>query len=101
MAEIDDLRRALEATWRETLRSEPRVARLLLRRLIGALEMWNAAVPSAEWTEWEASPTPALLEGLAAIQVVASPTGTALLGLTAKLPKKRWTLTLSSRFALY
>ncbi len=75
---VKELRAALEhraATWRETLRAEPRVARMLLRRLIGPLEMWDPAVPCEEWTEWEASLTPALLEGLAPIQGVASPAG--------------------------
>ncbi len=74
---IEKLRAALEqraAEWRATLRAEPTVARRLLRRLIGPLEMWDPVVPSAEWTEWEALLTPALLEGLAPIQVVASPT---------------------------
>lgn len=50
---------------------------MLLRRIVGPLEMADPTVPSAEWTEWEASLTPALLEGLAAIQVVASPRGLA------------------------
>jgi len=72
------------------------VARLLLRRLIGPLEMWDPAVPSAEWTDWDTSLTPALLEGLAPIQVVASPTGVALLGLAAKPPKMRWMLPLAA-----
>ena len=51
------------------------MARLLLRRLVGPLTLWNATEPSAELVEWEASLTPALLEGLAPIQVMASPTG--------------------------
>lgn len=68
------------ATWRATLRGEPKVARMLLRRLIGPLEMWDPAVPSAEWTDWESSLTPALLEGLAPIHVVASPRGCARVG---------------------
>jgi hypothetical protein len=65
---IDELRAALEqraADWRVTLRPEPKVARVLLRRLIDPLTLWNDAVPSAEWLEWETSVTPALLEGLA------------------------------------
>lgn len=76
---VDRLRDALHqraAAWKGELRSEPKVARLLLRRLVGPLTLWDAATPSAEWIEWEASITPALLEGLApAIQAVASPTG--------------------------
>ena len=51
------------------------VARVLLRRLIGPLEAWNPAAPSAEWSTWEASLPPALLEGLAATQVGTSPRG--------------------------
>ena len=61
--------------WKADLRTEPKVARLLLRRLVGPLTLWNAAEPSAEWIEWETSVTPASLEGLTPIQVVASPTG--------------------------
>jgi recombinase-like zinc beta ribbon protein len=74
---IDELRAAaLEqraAEWRVTLRAEPQVARLLLRRLIGPLTMWDAAEPLAD--EWAASLTPALLEGLAPAHLLASPTG--------------------------
>jgi site-specific DNA recombinase len=75
---IEKLREALmqrAAQWKADLRDEPKVARLLLRRLVGPLTLWDAAVPSAEWLEWDAALTPALLEGLVPIQVVASPTG--------------------------
>jgi hypothetical protein len=47
----------------------------MLRRLVGPLTLWNEAVPSAEWVEWEAFLTPALLDGLAKIHHVASPPG--------------------------
>lgn len=76
---IDALRAALEErarAWRETLRAEPKVARLLLRRLVGPLTLSNPADFSA-FVEWEASVTPALLEGLVSIQILASPPGTA------------------------
>jgi hypothetical protein len=77
---VDELRAALEqrsAEWRQTLRSEPVVARLLLRRLITPLEMWDPAAPSDGWMEWEASSTPALLEGLGTYTGMASPGGSA------------------------
>jgi site-specific DNA recombinase len=75
---LEKLRAALEqraAEWRATLREEPIVARRLLRRLVGPLTLWDASEPDAAWVEWEAALTPALLDGLAPIQVVASPTG--------------------------
>jgi hypothetical protein len=73
---IEKLREALEqraTEWRATLRDEPTLARRLLRRLVGPLTLWDASEPEAAWVEWEAVLTPALLEGLAPIQVVASP----------------------------
>jgi|SRR5712671_5685167 len=75
---LEQLRAALEqpaAEWRAILRDEPIVARRLLRRLVGPLTLWDASEPEAAWVEREAVLTPALLEGLAPIQVVASPTG--------------------------
>jgi hypothetical protein len=76
---IEKLRDALHQRaeqWKADLRTEPKVARLLLHRLVAPLTLWNAAEPSTEWVEWEASVTPALLEGLAAlVHHVASPTG--------------------------
>jgi hypothetical protein len=54
------------------------VARVLLRRIIGPLTMWDPTDPGDAWREWEAALTPALLDGLAAaIQVGSSPTSTA------------------------
>jgi hypothetical protein len=76
---IANLRNALEqraAQWKADLRAEPHVARLLLRRLVRPLTLWDAAEPDAAWVEWETSVTPAILEGLAPIHVVASPRGT-------------------------
>jgi hypothetical protein len=70
---LEQLRAALEqraTEWRMTLRDEPIVARRLLRRLVGPLTLWDAS--EAE-VDWETVLTPALLEGLAPIQVVASP----------------------------
>jgi len=72
--DIDRLRDALHqraAEWRETLRDEPKVARLLLRRMVGPLTPFDPADTTA-FIEWEASVTPALLEGLAPIHDVAS-----------------------------
>ena len=41
------------------------MARLLLRRLVGPLTLWDTATP--EWIEWSAPVTAGLLEGLAPI----------------------------------
>jgi hypothetical protein len=72
---LEQLRAALKqraTEWRATLRDEPIVARRLLRRLVGPLTLWDASEPEAAWIDWETVLTPALLEGLAPIQVVAS-----------------------------
>jgi hypothetical protein len=75
---LTTLREALTqrtAQWKADLRSEPAVARLLLRRLVGPLTLWDASTPGADWCEWEASVTGTdLLDGL--VHLVASPTGT-------------------------
>ena len=58
--------------WQANLRSEPKAAAAPARRAADA----GRAVSSAEWIEWEASVTPALLEGLVtAIHHLTSPTG--------------------------
>lgn len=75
---IDRLRAAMQQrseAWKAELRDEPKVARLLLRRLVGPLTLWDASEPDAAFIEWEAAVKPALLEGLTPIQVVASPPG--------------------------
>ncbi len=74
---IDELRAALEqraAEWRQTLRAEPKVARLLLRRLIGPLTLTDPS-DHAAFDEWATFVTPALLEGLGLYNLLASPTG--------------------------
>jgi site-specific DNA recombinase len=74
---IDHLRAALEqraADWKRDLRSEPQVARVLLRRLVGPLTLFDPADAEAD-VEWETLVNPAILEGLTPIQVVASPPG--------------------------
>ena len=73
------LRAALEhrtEEWNRDLRAEPTVARLLLRRLIGPLEMHDEST-RPDWipyVRWEAPTTPEhLVDGL--VQLGASPTG--------------------------
>ncbi len=75
--EVPDLKKlraaALEqrsAQWKADLRAEPKVARLLLRRLIGPIELWE---PRPAFVRWEAPAKPALLDGL--VHDVASPPG--------------------------
>ena len=66
---IDKLREALTlraAEWRKTLREEPKVARVLLRRLVVPLTLVDPEDFKA-FIEWETSLTPAILEGLAPI----------------------------------
>ena len=71
---IDKLRKALTLRakqWKVELRTEPHVARLLLRRLMGPLVLHEEA---PGWIRWEAHIKPALLEGLSTLHV-ASPAG--------------------------
>jgi hypothetical protein len=76
---IERLREALtqRATeWRAALRSEPKVARLLLRRLIGPLELYDASLPEHQMPDFikaDAEVRTGLIDGLAEIQHVASP----------------------------
>ena len=76
--DIARLRQALTlraAQRKADLRAEVKVARLLVRRLVGPLTLWDADqnAQSPEWVEWQAAATRALLDGL--IHDVASPTG--------------------------
>ena len=51
------------------------VARMLLRRLVGPLTLWDAADPESAFIEWETLLKPGILEGLAPLHLVASLTG--------------------------
>jgi hypothetical protein len=87
--EIGRLRDALEqraASWRADLRDEPQIARLVLRRLVGPLTLWDES-ERPDFIRWEATPKTELLDGLADVgrgltekggstRDVASPTGT-------------------------
>jgi hypothetical protein len=93
---LDALRVALTertAAWTRDLRREPAVSRILLRRLVTPLTLWNAAEPGAEWIQWEADLTPGLLDGLTPGLLYmkgTSPTGLALeLGLPEALDAVR------------
>jgi hypothetical protein len=71
---IDKLRAVLTQRaeqWKADLRAEPKVARLILRRLVGPITLWDALEPGSAWVQWEASVTADLLEGL--VQLVTSP----------------------------
>jgi len=74
---IERLRDALTqraAEWRVTLRSEPKVARLLLRRLIGPLVLYDEST-RPDFIKADAVVKTGLIDGLAEIQDVASPPG--------------------------
>ena len=76
-ANIERLRDALtqRATeWKATLRAEPKVARLLLRRLIGPLVLYDESA-RPDFIKADAVVKTGLIDGLAEIQHVASPTG--------------------------
>jgi len=77
--QIEKLRDALlqrAAEWRAPLRSEPKVARLLLRRLIGPLVLYDEST-RPDFIKADCEVKTGLIDGLAEIQDVASPTGTA------------------------
>ena len=74
---IEKLRDALTqraAAWKATLRSEPRVGRLLLRRLIGPLVLHDEST-RPDFIKADAEVKPGLIDGLAEIQDMASPRG--------------------------
>jgi site-specific DNA recombinase len=59
--------------WKRDLRAEVKVARMLLRRLVGPLTLWQDE-PVPAWIKWEAEFRPeSLLDGL--VHDMASPTG--------------------------
>ena len=59
--------------WRETLRAEPKVARLVLRRMLGSLTLSGAERPA--FVKWDAPVKPGILEGIVPTDFLASPTG--------------------------
>jgi hypothetical protein len=73
--EHDRLRAALEqrAKWKKDLRDEPRIARLVFRRLVGPITLHDES-ERPDWIKWEAAPTTDLLAGLATLEGT-SPTG--------------------------
>ena len=63
----EKLKAALEQRakdWKRELRAEPRVARLLLRRLVGPIVLHDDSKRPA-FVRWETTPTMGLLDGLA------------------------------------
>jgi hypothetical protein len=60
--------------WKRELRSEPRVARLLLRRLVGPIVLHDES-ERPDFVKWETTPTTGLLDGLTPPFWVASPPG--------------------------
>jgi hypothetical protein len=73
---VEELREALTqraSEWKATLRAEPKVARLLLRRLVEPLRLHDES-ERPEWIRGDAALKVGLLDGL---HHVASPAGTA------------------------
>ena len=60
--------------WKKELRAEPQIARLVLRRLVGPLTLWDES-KRPDFVRFETTPTVALLDGLDATLLVASPPG--------------------------
>ena len=60
--------------WKRELRAEPRIARLVVRRLVGPIVLFDESKRPA-FVKWEAQPTVGLLDGLAAPNWMASPAG--------------------------
>lgn len=62
--------------WKQTLRTEPKVARLLLRRLIGPIELYDASKPEWQIPDFikpDAVVKTGLIDGLPEIHDVARP----------------------------
>ena len=75
--DIAKVRAALKlraAEWKADLRAEPHVARLVLRRLVGPLTLWDES-KRPDFVKWEAQPTTGLVDGLAPTLEGSSPTG--------------------------
>lgn len=71
---IEKLRAALKQRakqWKADLRAEPNIARLVLRRLVGPLTLWDES-ERPDFVKWKAEPTTELLDGLAPTLLVAS-----------------------------
>ncbi len=53
--------------WKSDLRAAPKIARMVLRRLVGPLTLWDEATVGTrpDFIRWEAAPTVELLDGLA------------------------------------
>jgi hypothetical protein len=76
---IEQQRAALQQRseqWKRDLRDEPKIARLVLRRLMGPMTLWDES-ERPEWCRWEAPAKPeSLLDGLVPVHDGTSPTGT-------------------------
>jgi hypothetical protein len=80
------LRAALEQRareWKAELRAEPQIARMVLRRLVGPITLWDES-ERPDFVKWKATPTTELLGGLATL-LEASPTRPTRLYLTGPL----------------
>jgi len=62
---IDEARKA-------DLRAEPKVARMVLRQLVGPLTLWDEST-RPDFIKWKADPKTDILAGLAPTLLVASP----------------------------
>ena len=72
--DIEALRLALTrrtTEWKLKLQKEVSVARQIVRKIVGPLELWDATDPGSAWSEWSASVTDGLTAGL--VHLVASP----------------------------
>jgi hypothetical protein len=60
--------------WKAELRAEPYIARIVLRKLVGPLTLWDES-ERPDFVKWEATPTTELLAGLGPHPSDTSPTG--------------------------
>ena len=60
--------------WKRELRAEPRIARMVIRRLVDPIVLHDES-ERPDFVKWETTPTTGLLDGLAPTLLVSSPPG--------------------------
>ena len=89
---MERLRAALQQRakqWKRELRGEPTIARIVLRRLVGPLTLWDES-ERPDFIQWKAEPKTELLDGLAPFHLGTSPTGSPRLQTLPWTKIERW-----------